>query len=166
MGDSFYEQLVAKKPRFTDTLIRILMIVAVVAVTYISLLLIGPFFLFALIGMVLLTVYIVFPRLKVEYEYSLLNHYLDVSVIYNMSKRKKKAEIDIQKAEIIAPTGSPRLNSFRPVKVQDFSSGDSNVKSFSIMITMDQKLNQFIIEPDEKMLQLMKGWMGQKMYLD
>lgn len=166
MGDSFYEHFVARKPRFTDTLIRILMILATIMATYISFLLIGPFSLFALIGMTLLTVYIVFPRLKVEFEYSLLNHYLDISAIYNMSKRKKKAEIDIQKAEIIAPAGSPRLNSFRPVKVQNFSSGDPNAKCYSIMISIDQKLNHLIIEPDEKMLQLIKGWMGQKMYID
>lgn len=166
MGDSFYEQFVARKPRFTDTLIRILMIIATISLTFFGFILIGPFCLVILIGMIALTVYIVFPKLKVEYEYSLLNHYLDISVIYNMSKRKKKAEIDIQKAEIIAPLGSARLNSFHPVKVQDFSSGDPDKKCYSIMISTDQTLNQIIIEPDEKMLHQIKGWMGQKMYLD
>lgn len=163
MNDSLYEHIVARKPRLADMVVRILMIIATLLVTYLGFALAGAFAFFALFGMILLSACIVFPRLNVEYEYSLLNHYLDISIIYSKSKRdKNKTEINIQKADIIAPTGSPRLASYHPGRTLDYSSGNRKNKTYSIMISNDQ----IIIEPDEKMVQQMKDWMGQKMFLD
>ena len=36
----------------------------------------------------MLAYYFVFPRLSVEYEYILLNHDLQIDIIYNRAKRK------------------------------------------------------------------------------
>lgn len=166
MNDSFYEHFVPRKPRFIDVLKRIFLILAVLFVSFILMAFLGS--LAVTLGFVgiILVIFLVFPYFKVEYEYSLLNHYLEISAIYNKEKRKKKADIDIQKADIIAPTGSPRLNSYRPSKTMDFGSGDKAAKTYSIMTSKDNTLYCLIIEPDEKMLQQMKSWMGQKMFLD
>ena len=164
MNDAFYEQLVARKSRPLDVVIRILIIAALALVLVFSMLLLG--FLGVIITVVLafLAYYFVFPKFNVEY--TLLNHDMEVDAIYSKSKRKKLITFDIQQAEIIAPKGSPRLNSQRPEKTMDFSSQDANAKAYSIMIQMDQKNTCIIIEPDETMLNHIKSWMGMKLYLD
>lgn len=166
MNDAFYEHFVAKKSGVSSILKRILLIVGIFFLTIFLSNFIGVFaFTLGLLG-IILVVFLVFPYLKVEYEYSLLNHDLDISAIYNQEKRKKKAEIDLQKAEIIAPTDSPRLAHYNPVKTMDFSSGNKNAKTYSIMTSINDTLTNIIIEPDEAMLSHMRSWMGSKMYLD
>lgn len=166
MNDAFYEHFVAKKSGISSILKRILLIVGIFFLTILLSNVIGVFaFTLGLLG-IILVVFLVFPYLKVEYEYSLLNHDLDISAIYNQEKRKKKAELDLQKAEIIAPTASPRLAHYNPVKTMDFSSGNKNAKTYSIMTSINDNLTNIIIEPDEAMLSHMRSWMGSKMYLD
>lgn len=166
MNDAYYEHFVAQKPKFQNTLKRIFLIFAVLFIAYIGAAFIGSLALMLGFVALILVIQFVFPYFKVEFEYALLNHYLEISAIFNKEKRKKKAEIDIQKADIIAPTGSHRLNHYRPVKVLDFSSGDKNAKTFSIMTSGEGKLFCIIIEPDERMINQMRSWMGSKMFLD
>ena len=110
--------------------------------------------------------YLIFPRLSVEFEYTLLNHDMQIDAIYNRAKRKSRMNFDIQNAEIIAPKKSPRLNSYHAEKVHDFSSGSGSAKVYAIMIPIDKKNACIYIEPDEKMLDHMQQWMGSKMFRD
>lgn len=166
MNDAFYEQLVARKSRLIDMILRILIIVVIVAVALFGVFILG--FLSVILAVILgfLAYYFVFPRLNVEYEYSLLNHDLDIAAIYSKQNRKAQLSIDIQQAEIIAPKDSPKLRSYNPVKTRDFSSGTENGKAYAIMIPIDQQLNCIIIEPDNTMLNHMRDWMGSKLFLD
>lgn len=166
MNDAFYEQLVTRKSRPADMALRILIILVIIAVAIFGMPLIGFFSVFLAVILALLSYYFVFPRLNVEYEYSILNHDLDISAIFSKQNRKHKVSIDIQKAEIIAPSRSHRLNSFNPAKTLDFSSGEQNAKAYSIIIPIDQQLTNIIIEPDDEMIHHMRGWMGSKMFLD
>ena len=107
----------------------------------------------------LLAYYFAFPLLNVEYEYSLLNHDLDIDAIYSKEKRKSKMNLDIQNAEIIAPKGSHRLDSYHPEATCDFSSGNANAKIFAIMIPINQKMTCVYIEPDKIWLNIWNnGW--------
>lgn len=166
MNDAFYEQLVARKSRPTDIAIRIGIIALLAAILLVTMPILG--FLGILITVILafLAYYFVFPKLNVEYEYTLLNHDMQVDAIYSKAKRKKLLTFDIQQAEIIAPKGSPRLNSSHPNKTYDFSSGDANAKAYAIMIPLDQKNTCILIEPDETMIRHIKGWMGSKFFMD
>ena len=110
--------------------------------------------------------YFIFPKLNVEYEYMILNHDLQIDAIYNKSKRKHMLSFDIQSAEIIAPKKSPRLNAFHPDKTYDFTSGNENADVYAVMISLDQKNSCVYIEPDRKMIEHMRQWMGSKMFLD
>ena len=58
------------------------------------------------------------------------------------------------------------VNSFKPDKVFDFSSGNPSARVYVIMIALDKNNACVYIEPDEKMLEHMKRWMGMKMYQD
>lgn len=166
MNDAFYEQLVARKSRPTDLLIRVATIVLIAAVLVFTMPLLGFFGILITVVLAFLAYYFVFPKLNVEYEYTLLNHDMQVDAIYSKAKRKKIMSFDIQQAEIIAPKGSPRLNSSHPDKTIDFSSGDANAKAYAIMISLEQKNTCILIEPDETMLRHIKGWMGSKFFMD
>ena len=151
MNDALCEHIVARKSKPMDFIIRILIIVVIVAVAIVGMPFLG-FFAFALAAILaLLAYYFAFPLLNVEYEYSLLNHDLDIDAIYSKEKRKSK---------------SHRLDSYHPETTCDFSSGNANAKVFAIMIPINQKMTCVYIEPDEKMIEHMKQWMGMKMFVD
>ena len=122
MNDALYEQLISRRPKPYDLPLRILIVILIAAVAVLGMPFIG--FLSFMIAVILAIVayYFIFPKLNVEYEYIILNHDLQIDAIYNKAKRKRLRALDIQAAEIIAPKGSPRLNSYRPDKVYDYSS--------------------------------------------
>lgn len=166
MNDAYYEQLIARKSKPTDTIIRILIIVFLAFVLVVTMSFLGFFGVIITVLLAFLAYYFIFPKLSVEYEYILLNHDLEIDAIYSKSKRKKLFTFDIQQAEIIAPKGSPRLNSSHPEKTLDYSSGNANAKAFAIMAPLDQKNTCIIIEPDDTMLKHIKGWSGSKFFMD
>lgn len=166
MNDAYYEQLVSRKSRPLDMVLRILTILVIVAVAIFGMPFLGFFSIFLAVVLAFLAYYFIFPRLDVEYEYILLNHDMEVDAIYSKAKRKKMMTFDIQQAEIVAPKSSPRLHSYQPVKTYDFSSGQTDAAAYSIMLMIDQKLTCINIEPDEKMMNHMKSWLGMKLYQD
>ncbi len=166
MNDAFYEQLVTRKTRPLDVLIRILIILFIAAVAVVGTLFIGFLAFFIAVLLAMGAYYFIFPRLSVEYEYTLLNYDIDVAAIFSKEKRKNITSFDIRQAEIIAPKGSPRLHSYSPGKIQDFSSGNADAKVYAIMIPLDQGVNCIYLEPDQKMLNHMKSWTGMKLYED
>lgn len=166
MNDVYYEQLVARKSKPQDLVIRFLVVFVIAAVVVFGMPLIGFLAFFAAVILGVLAIYFVFPRLNVEYEYVILNHDMDVDAIYSQSKRKRQLSFDIRQAEIMAPFGSPRLNSYKPEKTYDFSSGNANARTYSLMMPIDQKLTCIVIEPDDEMFRHIQGWMGMKLYRD
>lgn len=166
MNDAFYEQLVTRKTRPLDVLIRILIILFIAAVAVVGTLFIGFLAFFIAVLLAMGAYYFIFPRLSVEYEYTLLNYDIDVAAIFSKEKRKNITSFDIRQAEIIAPKDSPRLHSYSPGKIQDFSSGNADAKVYAIMIPLDQGVNCIYLEPDQKMLDHMKSWTGMKLYED
>lgn len=166
MNDALYELLVARRPKPYDLPVRILLVLLVAAIVFFGGYYIGFLAVFIAVLVALAAYYLIFPRLNVEFEYTLLNHDMQIDIIYNRSKRKPRMNIDIQNAEIIAPKNSPRLNSYRAEKIQDFSSGRNNDKVYAIMIPVDKKNTCIYIEPDAKMLDHMQQWMGSKMFRD
>lgn len=166
MNDAYYEQLVSRKPKVTDMIIRFAVIFVIAAVAVFGLPFIGFLAIFLAVILALLAGYFVFPRLNVEYEYVILNHDMDVDAIYSKSKRKRQLSFDIQQAEIMAPVGSPRLHSYQPTKTYDFSSGQNSGKAYSLILSRDQKLICVVLEPDEAMFEHMRNWLGMKLYRD
>ena len=139
MNDALYELIVARKPKPYDLVIRILVILLIIAVAIGGMPFIGMTSFLLAVLIAILAYYFIFPRLSVEYEYTLLNHDMQIDVIYNKAKRKSLMNIDIQGAEIIATKQSPRLNSYHPSKIYDYSSGSSPAKVFAIHMPLDQK---------------------------
>lgn len=166
MNDAFYEQLVTRKTKPMDIILRILIIVFIAAVAVLGTPFIGFLAFFIAVVLAMLVYYFVFPRFNVEYEYTLLNYDIDVAAIFSKEKRKNITSFDIRQAEIIAPVGSPRLNSYHPGKTHDFSSGSGNAKVYAIMIPLESNTTCFLLELDETMKEHMKSWTGMKFYED
>lgn len=166
MNDAYYEQLVTRKSKPIDFVIRFLVVFVIIAVAFFGMPFIGFLAIFVAVLLGVLAFYFVLPRLNVEYEYVLLNHDMDVDAIYNQSKRKRQLSFDIQQAEIMAPANSPRLQSYHPEKTYDFTSGCTNIKTYALMVLLDQKMTRILLEPDEKMYAHMQNWMGMKLHQD
>ena len=166
MNDALYEHLVVRKPRFTDTLIRIAIIIALLLAVVIGMNVIGTFIIIIVAILGFLAHTFVFTRLNVEYEYTLLNHDIDIDAIYSKAKRKKQLSFDFQKAEIIAPKNSHRMRSYQPEKTYDFSSGLPDAKVYAIIINIEAKRACVLVEPDQGMLDFMKPWMGSRIHFD
>jgi len=166
MNDALYEHLVARKPRFTDTLIRIGIIIALVLVVVIGMQFLQSFIILIVAILGFLAHTFIFARLNVEYEYTLLNHDIDIDAIYSKAKRKKQLSFDFQKAEIIAPKKSHRIRSYQPEKTYDFTSGLPDANIYAIMTSIEAKRVCILIEPDQGMLDFMKPWMGSRIHFD
>lgn len=162
MNDSFYEQLVARKSRPIDMVIRILTILALILLAFVGFIFLG----FLIIPVIILLGFLVYafvlPRLKVEYEYALLNHDMQIDVIYNKEKRKSLLSFNLRDAEIMAPKDSPELTSYHADKVLNFTSLNSSAKIFEMYILINQKKYKLLLEPDLRMQEHMKTWMGRK----
>ena len=121
MNDALYEQLVSCR---TKPLYYILLggafLLAVSDCSFGDNVSFGVFSFIAGALIALIAYYFISPQLSVEYEYTILNHDLQIDAIYNKSRRKPKMTLDIQTAEIIAPKDSHRMDSYRPEKTYDF----------------------------------------------
>lgn len=166
MNDAFYEQLVTRKTKPLDILLRILIIVFIALVAIIGMLFLGFLAFFIAVLLAMGAYYFIFPRFNVEYEYTLLNYDIDVAAIFSKEKRKNITSFDIRQAEIIAPKGSPRLSSYQPAKTHDFTSGEADAKVYAVMIPLESGISCILLEPDRTMLEHMKSWTGMKLYED
>ena len=166
MNDAIYEHIVARKSSPLDLVKKIAIILLLVFIFIITFFILHTFAFLVMLILGFLTHVFIFSKLNKEYEYTLLNHDMDVDVIYSRQKRKRILSFDYQKAEIIAPKNSPRLRSFNIEKTYDFSSGDPTEKAFAIIMQLQQKRTCIIIEPDQGMINHMRPWMGSKFHLD
>ena len=67
--------------------------------------------------------------------------------------------VDIENAEVIAPSNSDSIKAYNNnnrIKVKDFSSYDSNVRTYSMIVSKSGELYKIIFEPSERMLKSMK----------
>ena len=91
MNDNFHEQLITKKQKGNPLVIRIIVVVFIILFLTIGALFLG--FLSIIIAVVLgVTAYFyIFPNLSVEYEYSLVNHELDITCLLYTSPSPETA---------------------------------------------------------------------------
>lgn len=156
MNETYVECLVNHKKSAVADIVKYALI-AVTVVFILSAFLITPAFL--LIGIVFGVVsYFIIPVFDYEYEYLYLDKEISIDKVIAKQKRKRVIEIDLNKAEIIAPSGSHSLDSYRNRQhiVKDFTSGMEGAKVFTIAYADN---NQFVlanIEPNEEMIKAVK----------
>ena len=122
------------------------------------LVLINPALIITPIVAIAITIF-VFSRLKIEYEYIYADGQIDFDRISGNAKRKTMLRVDIENAEVIAPTNSDSIKAYNNndrIKVKDFSSYDSNVSTYSMIVSKNGELYKIIFEPSERMIKSMK----------
>lgn len=101
----------------------------------------------------------ILPRLNIEYEYIFCDGQIDFDRISGGAKRKTLKKIDFEQVEICAPSTSHALDgyTYQNVKAFDFSSGDKNAKTYTIIVRDQGVVNKIIFEPTDKMLQCIRS---------
>lgn len=162
MNDEFYEQLVKRENGSKKVIIYILTGVAAVAGILFGMMFMGITAVLVVALLIAALYQFGLKRLNLEYEYSMVNSELQVDAIYNKEKRKTLFSADVREAEIIAPCGDAGLKSFNPQKVYDVTSGKKGKSTYSIIINLDGRLCNILIEPNDVMLKQIKNWSGMK----
>ena len=110
----------------------------------------------------IIVAFIFFPRLNVEYEYVFCDGQIDFDKIMGNSKRKTMLKMDLEQAEIVAPSSSHSLDSFKNENLpkKDYSSLNPDGKTYTIIgraLGKEEGQNiRVIFEPSEKMIECMK----------
>jgi len=154
MGDYYTEQLIKKVVSIKDIMIKAGLITATALVLLVALM--APIFGALFIVMIVLDV-ILFRRLNnVEYEYLYVNGELDIDKIINKAKRKRMFSMNISDLEIIVPSGSADLNSYKNIKILNFSSMRRKSKTYEMILIKGGEKLRVIFEPNQAILEGMR----------
>lgn len=163
MGDSFFEETVPKKTSFGTVLLKLLLIV-LTAVTLIFGLFASFLFMLAFVALALID-HFVFPRFKVEYEYSYVNGEIDVAAIYSKQNRKHLVTITGENLECVAPLGSDALRGYGDTfPIKDYS-GDMGGTP-SVIVKGGTEHAKYYLMLTEEMLRDLKYRYPGKVILD
>ena len=162
MGDSYTEQLVRQNASSEILMKKVLMIVGIVVLFFITMKF--PFLtILTVIGIVALIYR--WRRWKcVEYEYIYFNGELDIDRILGMEARKKLISISAKDMEVLAPTGSSELRAYQQLKVYDCSSKTGN-KTYEIVGKLKGQNVRIIFEPNDIILEGMRFYAPRKVFL-
>lgn len=155
MNQQYAEAGVKRKDTAASMGLRVLMIAGI----FISLFLLVSGQLWSYVGaVIIILVFIFYPRLSVEYEYIFIDGQLDFDKITGKSRRKTMLRIDFDQVDIMAPYKSSALDSYKNIQLEkkDFSSLDKASKPYVIIASAGNKKMKIIFEPNEKMLALIK----------
>lgn len=149
MSDTYREILVKKKTTAQDQAKKVCLIGATV-LCFVAGIVVTPLLLLAGVAMCV-ACYFLLPGFDLEYEYLYVNGELDIDKIMSKQKRKKCASYNMENLEILAPSNSHALDSFRNknLKVRDFTSMEPQVPSYTLVFNEDKGQEMVKVEIDE-----------------
>ena len=154
MNDAYYELLVERKAKITDTIAKI-------AIYIVCLILLGAAFIFGPMAFIVFLAvslgayFFVLPRFDIEYEYAILNNELNIDVIYQKSKRKRVCTIDVKDIKVAAPVDSDKLREYSSLPRTDYSSNKPGTIPYGMVLSQTANPRLILFEPDEKLLEMM-----------
>lgn len=156
MNDTYIEEGVKCKDTSKNMMIR----VGLVAGTVFSFLLVIaiPYLIIVPFLMIMLSIFI-FGRLKAEFEYIYADGQIDFDRIRGNAKRKTLLRVDLENAEIVAPSRSAEIANHHGggnMKVKNFSSFDPAANTYTMIVRKDGDLYKIIFEPSERLVKSMK----------
>lgn len=152
MNDTYYEQIVTKKPGIIAWVIKISIFILLLLFLVIAF--IQPFLSILVIAFGGIAFYYIFPRLKVEYEYSMLNFELNIDAIFNKASRKHLASIDIRNATQICKISEFNKNKYSDYKIFDFSVIDNTLMSYAIILGNSADKKIILLTPDTTLVDM------------
>ena len=157
MNDLYAETAVKRKTTTSDIALKAVLIIGIILIFILSIVLSGQFgriltFAAMIAGVVLVWYW---PRFHVEWEYVFCDGQLDFDMILGGDKRKQVLRIEIEKADLIAPIYSKRMDGYRHLKRKDYSSLRTDTKKYAIVKKLTEEKIVLVFEPNEKMLDMM-----------
>lgn len=166
MSETFIELLIKRKANVLQKILQyFFMVIAVVGV------LLGilgsPTILLAGVVFGVIT-YFARMYANVEFEYLFLNKELTIDRILGESKRKKMAEFDMQRMEILAPAESHRLDSYRDRKCvnHDFTSKQEDSKPYTFIYAGDNEVAKVSIDMTDELFKAIRDISPRKVFSD
>lgn len=155
MNEVFAEHIV--KCRLTaKELIKRMAAISVLCISLLGILFLGMLG-FTLVALMIYAVWYVFTITSIEYEYSVINTDLVIDKIMGQRKRKRVAEYDFKKAEIMAYVGSEHLIQHEQrARVKDFSTYTNNKKCVGVIFFDGTETIELVFEPNEKIVEAIR----------
>lgn len=155
MNDTYIEEGVKCKDTSKNMMIRI----GLVAATIFSFLLVSviPYLIIVPFLMIMLSIFI-FRRLNAEFEYIYADGQIDFDRIRGNAKRKTLLRVDLETAEIVAPSNSNEIKNYNSqnARIKDFTSFDKEAKTYTMIVRKDGDLYKIFFEPSERLIKSMK----------
>lgn len=164
MNESYVELLVKRETPLKDKILYGFVIACAAAFAIL-------FFLTSniimLLGVILFGVaaYFAYMNVNLEYEYLYVDKELTVDKIMAKSKRKKVAQISMERLEVFAPLRSWHVDEYknRLGKIADYSSGRSDANRYLLVYNGQSGV---ILEPDEAFIQAVRNIAPRKVFTD
>ncbi len=167
-NDLYAEWLVKRKNGSKELMIQV-GLVAVAVIGILAVVLFPTWGVFIAVGAIVLAVF-GFQALKVEYEYIFVTDELQITPILNQQRRrnKKRVSIVMSKVVTVAPMKGHELDPYtgnNKINRVDFSSRMSDANTYGIVVEDKGEKTLYVIEPNEKLLNVMKNAAPRKVIL-
>ncbi len=156
MNDTYYELLVPqKKQNLTWLFLSVLL--GLLALAGLLLSVVFPLSWMASLVIGGLTYYFVLPRIRQEFEYSMLNSELTIDVIYNKTNRKTADVLDVRNATLICPVTSPQMHNLSQAVKKNYASGQAQ-EDYAMVIPEQGRTTVFLFTPDQHLLDMIRRY--------
>ena len=165
MNESYKELIVKKEMGVKEIALRAVCLIPTVLFALLGL---GGFLIALAVAAVFgVLTYFVWISTDIEYEYLYLDKELNIDKIMAKSRRKKRASLEVERMEIMAPEKSHQLDSYRnrDFKKVDYSAGRDlpEMKLYTIYYDGSQKIQ---VNLTEDFVKTMKSIAPRKVFLD
>ena len=147
MNELYKEIMVKRKKQPIDTAKKAGMI-ALVVLTFLVGFLFIPIMMIATVALAVLAWFVI-TGLNLEYEYLYVNGDIDVDRIRNRERRKRVGSYELVNLEMLAPSSSHDLDSYKNMKnakVIDYSSGEEQAKTYTAVYTNEANMQIITLE--------------------
>lgn len=165
MESNYVDVIVRRNIRYIDILARFLWIAATVWGTILIFPYNGMLMIFYLCGNITL-MYFFWNYYKLDYEYVYCDGQIDFDLVRNNSKRKHRLRVNLENAQLLAPADSEKVINFRGIDtVEAYVSSKSSPRIYALIVKKQDKMMKILMEPNKKMLKLMRNKMPRKVEL-
>lgn len=156
--DIYAEWLIKRKSPWYKIPYYLLIVVLVIAV--IIFMISSRYGSWGIVGVAIIIIGVMFTHryLRVEYEYVFVTSELSVDAIYSEQVRKNKLRVEMSDVESVQATNDEWLKQKkddRSIIFEDYTSGESDAETYTIIYTSKGSTHILTFEPDEKLLHAM-----------
>ena len=165
MESNYVDVIVKRRVRYIDILLRFLWVAALVWGALLFLPVNGMIFIAYICGNLTL-MFFFWNHYKLEYEYVYCDGQIDFDFVRNNAKRKHRLRVNLENAELLAPADSEKVANYRDIDtVEAYVSHNQSSRIYALIVKKQDKKIKILIEPNIKMLKLIRNKMPRKVDL-